>query len=172
MWRFHPGNQDPTAWSEMVDTIQRLLEVTEGSGVWLAFEPEVVNVVDTAAKAQQLLRAVASPRLKVLIDCANLISHETVHVTTPVIEDAFDRLGGEIVLAHAKDVAPAEDGADHPRRVAPGTGTLDWSCYLRRLAASGFQGALIMHDLAEREVRACADRLRALAPPGAFSPAA
>jgi sugar phosphate isomerase/epimerase len=172
MWRFHPGNRAPEAWTEMVDTIRRLLDVTEGSGVVLAFEPEVVNVVDTAAKAQALLRELASLRLKVVIDCANLITHETIRATTPVIEDAFDRLGGEIVLAHAKDIAPATAGADHPQRVAPGTGMLDWSCYLRRLAQSGFPGALIMHDLPESEVRACADRLRALAPPGAFSPAA
>lgn len=168
MWGFHPDNSRPDAWTDMIDTFKRLIDVTEGSGVMLVFEPEVVNVVDTSEKARRLLDEVASPRLKVLIDPANLINHENIGDTTSVIENAFRLLAADIHMAHAKDIVPAEPGADHPRRVAPGTGRIDWPCYLRLLVENGFTGSLIMHDLDEEEVVACRDRLTALAPRGAF----
>ena len=71
-------------------------------------------------------------------------------------------------MAHAKDIAEAEPGADHPRRVSPGAGCLDWVCYFRRLAACGYQGALIMHEVEESEMVVCRDRLISLAPEGTF----
>src|SRR5438128_2892532 len=45
MWRWHPENARPEAWKEMVETMRALVRHAEASGVDLAFEPEVVNVV-------------------------------------------------------------------------------------------------------------------------------
>ncbi len=168
MWGFHPDNSQPDAWTDMIDTMKRLMDATGDTAVTLVFEPEVVNVVDTSEKARRLLDEVPSPRLKVLIDPANLINHDNIGDTTSVIENAFRLVANDIHMAHAKDIVPAEPVADHPRRVAPGTGRIDWGCYLRLLVESGFSGSLIMHDLDESEVAPCRDRLIALAPKGAF----
>lgn len=161
MWRYHPDNSQPEAWRDLVETTRRLVEATEGTGVLLGYEPEVVNVVDCAAKARRLLDEIGSPRLGVVLDPANLVHPGDLERTDAVIEDAFEHLAGRIVLAHAKDVAEPEPGARECRRVAPGAGKLDFPCYLRLLRRSGYDGALVMHDLAEDEVASCAARLRA-----------
>jgi sugar phosphate isomerase/epimerase len=63
-----------------------------------------------------------------------------------VLEAAFELLWRDIVLAHAKDVAP--DGTI----VAAGRGALDYATYLGLLRAAGFAGPLILHGLTEAEV--------------------
>lgn len=161
MWRYHPANSQPDAWRDLVETTHRLVEATEGTGVYLGYEPEVVNVVDSAVKARRLLDEIGSPRLGVVLDPANLIHPSDLDRSASVIEDAFEHLAGRIVLAHAKDIAEPEAGARECRRVAPGTGKLNFAVYLRLLLASGYTGALVMHDLAENEVTSCAAKLRA-----------
>jgi sugar phosphate isomerase/epimerase len=48
MWRHHPDNALPDAWADCVETMRALAEHGERYDVTMAFEPEVVNVVDTA----------------------------------------------------------------------------------------------------------------------------
>jgi sugar phosphate isomerase/epimerase len=65
-----------------------------------------------------------------------------------VVDEAFHLLGGDIVLAHAKDLT--HDGeAGH---AAAGQGVLDYDRYLSRLRMIGYDGPLILHGLAEDEV--------------------
>jgi sugar phosphate isomerase/epimerase len=83
-----------------------------------------------------------------------------------MLQDAFARLGRFIAMAHAKDVLPPLLGSDECRRVAAGDGMLDYPEYLWGLAHLGFQGPLVMHDLAETEVEKCGAMLRRLLPAG------
>ncbi len=160
MWRHHPDNDTPDAWDDMCATMSELAVLAEPHGVTLAFEPEVVNVVDTAAKAERLIREVGSPSLGVVMDPANYFHpHMLPHMGT-VLEDAFARVGPHIALAHAKDVQPPEPGGDECVRPAAGTGLLDYPLYLRLLRASGYNGGLIMHSLDETEVAASRDFVR------------
>ena len=77
-------------------------------GVVLAIEPEISNVVDSPAAARRLLDELRSPRLRVVIDAANLFDagDPARHLSSSrtVLGEAFDLLAGDIVLAHAKDV--------------------------------------------------------------------
>jgi sugar phosphate isomerase/epimerase len=50
MWRRHPDNDAPDAWNDLLHTMEEALTLTEETGVTLAFEPEVSNVVDSARK--------------------------------------------------------------------------------------------------------------------------
>jgi sugar phosphate isomerase/epimerase len=154
MWRGHPGNDTPEAWRDLLATVRRLLEATEDSGVTLAFEPEVVNVVNTADKARALVDEIASPRLRVLLDPANLMRPSDLADTAGVLRHAFALLAPYLVLAHAKDVLPPAPGEDECRRVAAGSGMLDYPLYLHLLRAAGYEGALILHDLKEEEIPA------------------
>ena len=73
-----------------------------------------------------------------------------------VLDEAFDLLGPDIEMAHAKDLV--RDGeAGH---VAAGTGLLDYERYLRRLREAGFDGALVLHSLDEEQVPASVRFLR------------
>jgi sugar phosphate isomerase/epimerase len=160
MWRFHPDNATTESWAEMVETMRRLVDHAEENSVTLAFEPEVVNVVDTAEKAERLIDEIGSNRLGVVMDPANYFHPHTLERMPEVLADAFAHVGEFIVLAHAKDVRGPEPGGRECIRPAAGTGVLDYATYLRLLRDSDYDGALIMHSLEEQEVPASRDYVR------------
>ena len=148
MWRRHPDNDTPAAWHDLTGCLSQALQIAGDHGVVLAFEPEVSNVVDTAAKGRRLLDEMQSPHLKVIMDAANLFHQGDLARMPAVLAQAFDLLGGDIVLAHAKDLS--RDGeAGHQ---AAGTGALDYDLYLQLLRGAGYDGALILHSLDEAQV--------------------
>ena len=73
-----------------------------------------------------------------------------------VLDEAFELLQGDIVIAHAKDLSTDGD-AGHE---AAGFGVLDYDYYFAHLANSGFEGPLITHGLTESQVPACVSFLR------------
>jgi sugar phosphate isomerase/epimerase len=72
MWAAHPDNDTPAAFEDMLGAMAAAVQIATEHEIVLAFEPEVSNVVDTAAKARRLLDHFDSPFLKVVIDGANL----------------------------------------------------------------------------------------------------
>lgn len=160
MWRHHPANSQPDAWQDLLYTLQELLPHAERADVTIAVEPEVVNVVDTAEKAQRLVEEVGSPWLRLVMDPANYFHPAMLPRMDEVLDEVFDRVGNYIVLAHAKDVRGPDPGGDECVRPAAGTGVLDYPRYLALLEQHGYDGALIMHSLDEREVPASAAYVR------------
>jgi sugar phosphate isomerase/epimerase len=156
MWRRHPDNDTPEAWNDMTGCMAQALQIAEDCGVTMAFETEVSNVVDSARKGRRLLDEMRSPHLKVVMDGANLFHQGELAHMPAILAEAFDLLGADIVLAHAKDLS--HDGeAGHQ---AAGTGVLDYDLYLSLLRDSGYDGALILHSLAEDEIGAAVAFLR------------
>ncbi|OGG52582.1 MAG: hypothetical protein A3F84_06775 [Candidatus Handelsmanbacteria bacterium RIFCSPLOWO2_12_FULL_64_10] len=156
MWRRHPGNDAPEAWEDLVASMRQAVEIAEETGVTLAFEPEVSNVVDSARKARRLLDKIGSPRLKVVMDGANIFHKGELPRMREILDEAFALLGPDITLAHAKDL----DRDGEAGHLAAGTGLLDYDHYLSLLRAAGFGGALILHGLAESQVEGCLAFLR------------
>jgi sugar phosphate isomerase/epimerase len=69
----------------------------------------------------------ASPHLKIIMDGANVFPIGTLDRQHDILNEAFDLLGDDIVLAHAKDIS--RDGeAGHE---AAGTGLLDYDYYIQ-----------------------------------------
>jgi sugar phosphate isomerase/epimerase len=150
MWRRHPDNGTPEAWRDMLATVQEALETAEEHGVTLAFEPEINNIVHSAEKGRGLLDEMRSPRLKVVMDAANLFDAEDparrLSRSEQILDEAFEMLGDDIVIVHAKDVRMSGEV------VAVGKGDLDYGLYLKHLSEAGFGGPLLMHGLADEEV--------------------
>ena len=95
-----------------------------------------------------LLEEVGSPWIKVVIDPANLFHPGDLPRMKEILDEAFEWLGPDIVLAHAKELGP--DG--HAGGLAPGQGVLDWDHYLGWLKAIHYRGPLIVHGLPESDV--------------------
>ncbi len=159
MWRRHPDNATPEAWRDMLATMREALETAEERGVTLAFEPEINNVVDSAQKGRRLLDEMRSPHLKVVMDAANLFDADDparrLSRSEEILYEAFDLLGGDVVIAHAKDVR-APGGF-----VPAGKGDLDYDLYLKHMIEAGFDGPLILHGLGEEEVEDCLSFIKA-----------
>ena len=165
MWRRHPANDTPEAWADLIASMGDAVRAAEEQGVTLAFEPEVANVVDSAQKARRLLDEISSPRLKVVMDPANIFHRGELPQMDRMLEGAFDLLGRDIALAHAKDLDHDGDAGHLPA----GRGVLDYPRYLALLRHSGFTGAVVLHGLEEGDVPACLTFVREAAPAGWWS---
>jgi sugar phosphate isomerase/epimerase len=148
MWKRHPDNDTPAAWQDLVESIQWVLGETATSRVALGIEPEVANVIDSAVKCRRLLDEIGSPRLKVVMDGANLFHQGELSRMREVLDESFELLGPDIALTHAKDLARDGEAGDR----AAGTGVLDYDRYLALLRTAGYNGPLVLHGLREDEV--------------------
>lgn len=156
MWRAHPDNTSDSAWRDAVQSMAEIAAIGEEFGVTMAFEPEVSNVVDSAQKARRMLDEVGSPRVKVVIDGANIFHAGELPRMPEILDEAFALLGNDIVLAHAKDLDHDGDAGDRPA----GHGLLDYCRYLRLLDEARYTGPLILHGLSEEQVDGCVAFLR------------
>jgi sugar phosphate isomerase/epimerase len=154
MWRWHPDNDGPDAWKGLLDALERALKIAEAEDLILAIEPEQANVIHSARGARLLLDHFGSRHLRIVIDPANLFVRAEPAEIVRLVDEAFDLLGDEIVIAHAKD----RDAGG--RFVAAGKGVLNYDHYITRLRWINFAGALVLHGLSEDEVPSCVDFLR------------
>ncbi|AYB47794.1 sugar phosphate isomerase/epimerase family protein [Paenibacillus lautus] len=148
MWRRHPDNDSPEAWDDLLSTMEVLVNIAEEFGLELAVEPEPANVISDAVKARQLLDTMRTPRLKVVLDAANLFNPNDGKALTEVVDQALLLLGEHVIIAHAKDYSTV----DGFRYRAAGTGELDYEAYIQLLRAYRFNGPLILHGLHESQV--------------------
>jgi sugar phosphate isomerase/epimerase len=103
MWRWHPENVRRSTWDSLIEGVLAAVKIADRHEVTLAFEPEINNVVNSVSKARRLLDEIGSPWLKVVIDPANLIRPGEITRIDEILDEAFDWLGPEVVVAHAKE---------------------------------------------------------------------
>jgi len=156
MWGYHPGNAAADAWSDSRDSLAALSTIAAEYGVVVAVEPEHANVLATAALARRMLDEIGAPELRIVFDAANLIDpgFATPDGMRSVITEAVGLLGPDIVLAHAKELAPGR------RPVPAGAGMLPWDFIIETLGGAGFDGTVVIHGLAEPDVPTAVHTLR------------
>jgi sugar phosphate isomerase/epimerase len=163
MWRWHPDNAKRGTWKTLVARMRDVARIADNHEVTMAIEPEIGNVVNSAIKARMLLDEVGSPWIKVVIDPANLFHPGDLPRMREILDEAFEWLGPDIVLAHAKELSAAGKAGG----MGPGKGVLDWDHYLDWLKRISYSGPLIIHGLPETEVADAVAFLRTkLAGPG------
>jgi sugar phosphate isomerase/epimerase len=155
-WRYHPDNGSGEVWRDMRVEMEKALTVAARHGVRLGIEPELANIVDSAAKARRLLDDLGSDRLVIVLDPANLFEMADLSTQRRIVAEAIDLLAPDIVMGHAKDRAP--DGSF----ATAGKGVLDYAHYLARLRAVGFDGDLVAHGLSAEDAPGVARFLRGL----------
>lgn len=144
-WRRHPDNAAPDAWRDLLVGMETALRIAERYDVDLGIEPELANVIDSAAKARKLIDELMSPRLKIVFDPANLFEAEAVARQREIVAEGIALLAGRIALAHAKDRTASGAFA------TAGRGVLDYGFYVGHLRKAGFDGDLVTHGLAAGE---------------------
>jgi sugar phosphate isomerase/epimerase len=162
MWRRHPGNDTPEAWGDLLVQMEKAVRVAEKYGVTLGVEPEIGNTINSVHKARRLLDEIRSPQLKIVMDGANIFQRGQLPNMRKVLDEAFELLGSEIALAHAKDL----DKDGEAGQVAAGRGRLDYRYYLKLMRISGFEGSIILHALKPDEAKDRLAFVRSAAPAG------
>lgn len=153
-WHGHPDNAAPEAWRDLLAAMETAVELADRYDLELGIEPELANVVNSAKKARRLIDEIGSPRLRVVLDPANLFETAPLAGQRDIVSAAVDLLADRIVMGHAKDRTMA--GAF----VAAGDGVLDYPHYLSCLKRVGFDGPLVTHGLAATEAAGVAKFLR------------
>jgi sugar phosphate isomerase/epimerase len=153
-WKEHPDNNSPEAWSDLLESMETAVQIAERFDVDLGVEPELANVVNSAEKARRLIAELKSPRIKIVLDPANLFEVASLDEQRKVVSSAIDLLSDRIIMAHAKD------RSGEGRFATAGTGVLDYDHYLSRLSAIGFTGSLVTHGLAASEAASVAEFLK------------
>ncbi|MET0531369.1 MAG: sugar phosphate isomerase/epimerase [Microvirga sp.] len=153
-WRAHPDNDKADAWRDLVASMATAAHIAEVYDVDLGIEPELANVVNSAEKARRLIDEIGSPRIKVVLDPANLFDVAPIDFQRRVVASAIELLADRIVMGHAKD--RTQDG----RFTTAGKGVIDFVHYLKSLKAAGFSGALVAHGLDADEAPQVASFLR------------
>ncbi|MCZ3374346.1 sugar phosphate isomerase/epimerase family protein [Rhizobium sp. AG207R] len=162
MWRRHEASDSPEAWQDLLVTTRQAVRTAEDHGIFLGVETEVGNSINTVRKARRLLDEVGSPSLKIIMDGANIFQKGELPRMREKLDEAFELLGADIVLAHAKDL----DRDGEAGHVPAGLGRLDYPYYLKKMQESGYQGSIILHALKPEQA---VDRLAFVsnaAPPG------
>jgi sugar phosphate isomerase/epimerase len=103
MWKWNPANLSRSSWDDLLHSMKEAVKIADRHEVTLAFEPEINNVVNSVMRARKLLDEVGSPWLKVVIDPANLVQPGQIGRTPEIFDEAFEWLGPDIALAHAKE---------------------------------------------------------------------
>ena len=153
-WQAHQDNQSPQAWRDLLESMETAIGIAERHNVMLGIEPELANVVDSAAKARQLIDELGSARVKIVIDPANLFEIETLERQRKIVSEAIQLLSDSIIMGHAKDREKNGNFA------AAGKGVLDYRHYLSCLKDVGFMGPLVTHGLGADEAQGVASFLR------------
>lgn len=155
-WRHHPDNASIEAWRDMRAEMEKAVAIAERFDLKLGIEPELANIVDSAAKAGRLIEELGSPTLAVVLDPANLFERTDLAGQRRIVAEAISRLADRIVMGHAKD---RDAGGNF---VAAGKGVLDYPHYLKCLREAGFDGDLVTHGLSAGEAPGVSAFLRGL----------
>ncbi|MBE5775894.1 MAG: sugar phosphate isomerase/epimerase [Clostridiales bacterium] len=104
----------------------------EAQGVTFAIEPVWTHIVYDADKALEMLKAIQSPNLRIILDPVNLLGVDNCDDRERIIGDAMEKLCPYIAMVHIKDFR-RENGKF--LNVAAGTGEMDYTSILRFMKA-------------------------------------
>lgn len=119
-------------WGQMVETGKELAARAENNDATVLFEPFYRGFLASAKRTRLFLEAVGSPRVRALLDPANLIELNDQ-------EEMFAQLQPYTDCLHAKDRKLHVD-----RGVAAGEGDLDYGKFVRLAAAHAPQAPFIL----------------------------
>jgi sugar phosphate isomerase/epimerase len=119
-------------WKQMVATGKELARLADSHNATVLVEPVYCDFLASAKRTRQFLEEVDSPRIRALLDPANLLEVDD-------LEEMFDQLKPWIDCLHAKDFK-----LHAARGVAPGQGDLDYQKFVALAAKHTPNAPLIM----------------------------
>ncbi len=91
------------AFAEAVSVIRRLVKAGEKYQMMVGIEPGLNHPVYSLARVEQLIQAVDSDYLGIILDPTNLITSTNYQEQVQLVKEAFERFGEKICAVHLKD---------------------------------------------------------------------
>jgi sugar phosphate isomerase/epimerase len=157
----HPENLSPRFFDAIVENARKIIDAVKPTRAKFAYEMMGWALPDSAESYVKLVKAVDRQGFGVHLDPCNAINcPKLFYNTTALIDECFDKLGPWIASCHAKDLTWDVEMSIHFREVCIGTGTIDFTTYLKRLAAlPGDVPLMIEHMKDEAEYTKCREHL-------------
>ena len=127
-YKMDANTHTPEALDAFIRGLAPVVECAEHYGVTVAIEPVWKHTVYDADRAVQVLRAIGSHNLRIILDPVNLLYPGNIDRREQVIGDAIEKLGDQVAVIHLKDFIPAGDDL---KSIAAGTGEMDYTRILR-----------------------------------------
>lgn len=162
-WFPHPDNWTANARRQLIRSLRECVPAAEDAGVYLGLEAHQLVTLKTPEIVRDVLDAVDSSWIRSDLDPANWITLETAFDTGTAIDHMFDVLGTHIVSGHAKDSRIEDRLTIHIDASSPGTGTLDFHTYVRRMEALDPSYPLIVEGASFEQWPAAAAYLHGIA---------
>ncbi len=165
---YHPKNFSQEGFDVIVETVKHILDTVKPKRAKFMLETMQWIPPDSVDSYVALVDAIDDSRFGVHCDPTNLIVSPRCYADTgAIIRDFFERLGGKIVSAHAKDLHHGKGYIVELVEVLPGTGNLDYRAFVGGLAALDHDVPLMIehleseaeYDQAAAHIRGVADEL-------------
>lgn len=148
----HPENFSKTFFDAAVENARKIIDPVKPTRAKFCYEMMGWAIPESPDRYLKLLKAVDRKQFAVHLDICNLInSPEKFYNNTDLINECFDKLGKWIVSSHAKDLTWDVEMNVHFREVIPGTGSVDYKTWLKRLAQLSHTPPLMIEHLASAE---------------------
>ena len=146
----HPKNLSKEFFDASVENARKIIDSVRPVRAKFCYEMMGWALPDTPDAYLDMVKAVDRLAFGVHLDPCNVVnSPRRFYQNTEVLNECFDKLGPWIVSCHGKDLAwsdPVEMNV-HLLEVLPGTGVLDYTTYLKRVAALPGEVPLMLEHL-------------------------
>jgi len=148
----HPDNLSERFFDAAVENARAIIDAVKPVRAKFCYEMMGWSIPDTPATFLRLLKAVDRPAFGVHLDPCNLVNAPVrFYRNTDLLNECFDVLGAWIVSCHAKDLTWEIEMNVHFREVRPGAGSMDYTTYLRRVAALPQRPPLMLEHMPNAE---------------------
>ncbi|MBN1490896.1 MAG: sugar phosphate isomerase/epimerase [Phycisphaerae bacterium] len=132
----HPKNLSKAFFDAAVENARTIIDAVKPKRAQFGYEMMGWSLPDSPDAYLRMIRAVDREAFAAHVDICNMVnSPQRFYDNTALINECFDKLGPWIVSCHAKDLMWLPEMNVHFKEVPPGAGSIDYTTYLRRLAA-------------------------------------
>ncbi|MBQ7954812.1 MAG: sugar phosphate isomerase/epimerase [Lachnospiraceae bacterium] len=111
-----------------ITNLRPVVKYAEQMGVVMAIEPVWKHIVCNPKRARQVLDAIDSPNLQIILDPVNLLDICNYKDQVAIVEEAIELLGDDIAMVHIKDFIPEEGKLIS---VGAGLGMMDYTALMK-----------------------------------------
>ncbi len=165
-WVHHPKNKTEEGYEECVKVLGELVQEAYDHGAVFLVENYVNNVIGSIDEVNRLFTDINHTAMGLLMDPTNYFDDSNIDHMDFTLNRIFDSVSDKIRIAHAKDCKRAENtvekhaeidaseahtfrGAGAVELPAPGTGSLNYELYFRRLSERHTNIPIIIEHLEE-----------------------
>lgn len=127
-YRYEPACRSEEALDTFITNLKPVVRYAENMGVIIAIEPVIRHIVYNPKRARQVLDAIASPNLQIILDPVNLLDESNAADHRRIIQEAIDLLGEDVAVVHLKDFK-VQDGK--LLSMGAGMGEMDYTGLMR-----------------------------------------